>query len=407
MPDACLHSTESFSYSFFDGSQGTGTESLPTSAIDPIPQTLLPPVFRPESNTLELTLSDYFTSEAQGRTEQYDIFLGPLGPLSTATYRSMAPVNAGIDDGIAQHFEAVPYFDVTPDQPVRSVRSEFPCNRPHVIVVIDMPRAEEIIRTMQECYAEAQYQATSTLHTVGSGDPTEAEGWLTTHDPTSATATAAATTNTNMQQHDLADQMGQIDQPQTETDISGHTASGNQPFSAADLGQGDLGLEQMLNASTQQVGDQHDVDDIAAVLAAHASDTDFSLSQIDDAFLTANLDPTLHDSQAPPSDTVIQQVEGATTAISNDEGAIDSGTALTVVNATVNETTVPPLRLSRPQQEDKKVEMVPLPVLLIRKTDGVGFGVGRNVVAERVDSKAPGEKPRWGESSASEGIKCG
>lgn len=399
------HLVDSFTHSFFDGTQSAETETLPATPIDPVPRSLRPPAFDFETNTLELTLSDFIAMDALADAQKYEVFLGPLGPLSTSIYHSRAPVNAGADDGTTAHFEAVPYFDVQSSIPYRSVRSDYPCNRPHAIVVVDMPRAEEIIRAMQECYAEAQYQGTSTLHTV-SGESIEADGWLNTSEPIPQPEAEFKT---------LSGPSGQPDRSGDDNGVSAKRSNqdggneGEQALSAGDLGEAHLGLEQMLTAShgEEHVTDQHqhDVDDIAAVLAAHASENDFSLSQIDDAFLTSNLDPSLHDPHPIPEHsggntlTVPPKTETHTS-----QGAVEPLSAGHGVSAETStsdpETPPPPLRLSKPEQEDKKVEMVPLPVLLIRKADGVGFGVGRSVVAERVDSKAPGEKASWGESCA-------
>ena len=58
----------------------------------------------------------------------------------------------------------------------------------------------------------------------------------------------------------------------------------------------------------------------------------------------------------------------------------------------------PPFQLEIPPREEKKVEFVPLPFLLIR-SDGVGFGVGRSVVAEKLSGNdATTGDTRWGES---------
>jgi hypothetical protein len=211
-----------------------------------------------------------------------------------------------------------------------------------------MPPAEKIIRAMQECFAEAQYQPTSSLQVTDEG-ANGAEGWLTANDPgASAREDAEPASLSNAPQ--------------------------------ADEGSLNLSLDPALNEPSNTP--HHDVNDITAALAAHAADPAFSLSQMDHTFLPSDLDPSLEQTEmtqetqaGQSSDNIQPQAEVPDT--------------------------VPDLQLSRPEQDVKQVEMVPLPVVIVRTVDGVGFTVGRNVVAERVDSRGPGEKPKWGMSTNS------
>ena len=414
----------SFSYSFFDGADGL--EVLPQAPIDPIPQTLRPPTFRPDTNTLELTLSDFFSLDSLSRSEPYQVYLGPLGPLQTSLYRSVAPPKAGSDDGISPHFEAVPYSDtgLASGETYRTVRSDWPCTIPHVIVVIDMPRAEEIIRTMQECFAEAQYKATSTLQALPN-DSTEADGWLIHHDQVGGNdpQTSHAANETSRDQQ--ADPSSAAAAP----NIAAEVQKNEQPyqqrqpeessFMPETLGQGDIGLDQIFDPPHDQSRDRHDVDDISAALAS-AQDAEFALSQIDDAFLTSTLGPTLQDEQTTSTNEPtavagsnpmqgLETVDQHTISADREEAngnttnetkqPLDGSDPVILPSQSQSGITPPNLELVTPQIENTKVEMVPLPLVLVRQSDGVGFGVGRNVVAERVDSKNGGQdKPRWGES---------
>jgi hypothetical protein len=211
-----------------------------------------------------------------------------------------------------------------------------------------MPPAEKIIRAMQECFAEAQYQPTSSLQVTDEG-ATGAEGWLTANDP----GTSA---------REDADPNSLPSAPQ------------------ADEGSMNLSLDPALGEPSNTP--HHDVDDITAALAAHAADPAFSLSQMDHAFLPSDLDPSLEQTEI----TEAQEAGPSSENIQPQAEVPD---------------TVPDLQLSRPEQDVKQVEMVPLPVVIVRTVDGVGFTVGRNVVAERVDSRGPGEKPKWGMSPIS------
>lgn len=307
----------------------------------------------------------------------------------------------------------------------RSIRSDWPCTIPHVIVVVDMPRAEEIIRTMQECFAEAQYKANSTLQAVSS-EVTEAEGWLTSHDQVRSSAKSQPIESLDISQKDQQTNANHIEsQPLPVNHEQQSQSHSSDSFMPGTLGQGDLGLDQIFNPPHDQSRDRHrhDVDDITAALS-NAQDTEFALSGSDYVFLTANLDPALQDTQSSttigltndtipaPSDahkdaeTLDQSapregVDGATRHETGTEQstnpAVDTSNPMSA--SLQSEATPPSLRLLAPQVENNKIEMVPLPFVLVRKSDGVGFGVGRNVVAERVDSQ---DKPRWGKF----GITC-
>jgi hypothetical protein len=271
-------------------------------------------------------------------------------------------------------------------------------------VVIDMPRAEEIIRTMQECFAEAQYKATSTLQVSSDpSDPTEADGWLTNHETSGSVHPEKSHLNLPQVQQTSSEEHAEGVSAQDQNHQHAHDS-----FIPGTLGQGDLGLDQIFDPPHDQTRDRHDVDDITAVLS-NAHDTEFALSQIDDAFLTATLDPTLHDPQQSTAvESTVESQKGPETldqhATTRPEGADGSATVpatstVSHVPAFPTDVTPPKLHLVAPQSENLKIEMVPLPLVLVRQSDGVGFGVGRNVVAERVDSKTAGngDKPRWGE----------
>jgi hypothetical protein len=316
--------------------------------IDPVIRHLSPPVFHAETNTLILTLNEDFFHTGTDPASDCKIYLGPIGPINISLYRSVTPEKAGADNGHSLHFEAEPYDINSRDhlQNHQHIRSDYPGYKPHIIVAINMPPAEKIIRAMQECFAEAQYQPTSSLQVADEG-ATGAEGWLTANDPgTSAREDAEPASLSSAPQ--------------------------------ADEGGLNLSLDPALGEPSNTP--HHDVDDITAALAAHAADPAFSLSQMDHTFLPSDLDPSLEqteineDANAGPSSGNIQ------------------------AHAEVPDA-VPDLQLSRPEQDVKQVEMVPLPVVIVRTVDGVGFTVGRNVVAERVDSRGPGEKPKWGKST--------
>ncbi len=70
------------------------------------------------------------------------------------------------------------------------------------------------------------------------------------------------------------------------------------------------------------------------------------------------------------------------------------------VQAAIPEMPPPPIAVSKPRKDEKNHDMVPLPLLLIRRSDGVGFGTGRSVEAERLGNEEDlgMGSTRWGES---------
>lgn len=317
----------------------------------------------------------------------FDVYLGPIGPVNTSLYRSVAPDKSGPDNGHSNRFVAEPLRPEPFDERLHPVRSDYPSTKPHIIVVISMPPAETIIRTMQECFAEAQYQATTTLHSIPTNVSdaavvgSQAEGWFDSNNAiessdhvyiaeTSNAGPSSAAPQTSTNENDLGDT---------------HASAEQDPNNA---------LDPALVSQIGETQNQHNVDDITAALAAHASDPGFSLSQIDDHNF---LDPALNNS-ASIDLGAYQDYPGPGQDASASASTLESDAHPTAV-ATETMSSPPDPELRRPAQGAKKVEMVPLPIVLVRLSDGVGFSVGRNVVAERVDSRGPGEKPRWGESS--------
>lgn len=325
--------------------------------IDPVARHLSPPVFNAETNTLILTLNEFFHTANQG-TSDFKIYLGPIGPIDASLYRSIAPEKAGPDNGHSTHFEAQPYDSTVQDGLHQHIRSDYPGHKPHVIVAINMPPAEKIIRTMQECFAEAQYQPSNTLHAVPEDGVSGTDGWLTAGDASA-------------------------------TDQGLHSGNGDTMANTLEQDGSIMNIDPALNAEVGNEGQQHDVDDITAALAAHADDPAFSLSHMGDDFLPSELDPELTAASISRQPEQIEENQQVEESLNTIDAQPQTQAAETIE-------TVPDLQLSKPEQDTKQVEMVPLPIVLVRSVDGVGFTVGRHVVAERVDSRLPGEKPRWG-----------
>ncbi|KAK4684818.1 hypothetical protein P7C73_g5343, partial [Tremellales sp. Uapishka_1] len=264
----------SFSYSFFDGLAGFGT--IPTSPIDPIPRLLAEPVIHQETNTLQLTLSDFPSPDHLYQSQPLEIYLGPIGPLAISTWKSTAR-----RDAFAQNYQkAIPYASASSTSPSPEVYTNFPEHIEHVIVVVDLPDPIYIIQTMQQCVSQEPLVPPS--HETSTP-------WLPV---------------------DQSDELT-IQEALRNAESSDFTLNDFQP--------------------------QHGMED-AFIDPALQSDSELFLPQ------------------TPPPDL-----------------ATDLST----------ETHPPPMALHVPPSEVRKNDMVPLPLLLIRKSDGVGYGTGRNVVAER------------------------
>lgn len=139
-----------FSYSFFNGLGDSG--SLPSVSLDPVPRLLVDPVFRPEHNALNLTLSYFYVPDASGQSLPMSVYLGPIGPLKVSTWRSVAPKEKYYDPGAL--YPAVPYSGNPEDHSdipeERRVLSNYPFSANHVIAMVELPEMAEVARAMRE-----------------------------------------------------------------------------------------------------------------------------------------------------------------------------------------------------------------------------------------------------------------
>jgi hypothetical protein len=140
-----------FSYTFFNGLGEPG--SLPTASLDPVPRLLVNPTINTDSTpaTLQLTLSDFFVPDEIGVPRPMHVYLGSLGPLRATTWRSVAPKEKYFDPHSL--LDAIPYNggaeDVALPAGAPVVRSNFPHSVTHVIVSVELPPMDELVRAMQ------------------------------------------------------------------------------------------------------------------------------------------------------------------------------------------------------------------------------------------------------------------
>ncbi|ORY34107.1 beta-trefoil DNA-binding domain-domain-containing protein [Naematelia encephala] len=307
----------SFSFSFFDGYSGFGT--LPSAPLDPIPRILADPQLVAETNTLHLVLSDFYSPDEFDAPRPFEVYLGPIGPLTTSSWRSTAPPQDGLSSG--QPPLAVLYDERDGEMvPNREVRSAFPATTKHVLVVVEMPDAPSILRVMEELATKAR-----------EGDP----GHATTNEIEGENAPVPIESQDNT-----------VDAPGDIWDSHTQEAEADQIMSS----EGELTIQQALqNAQAAQA----------------TLDLDGSM-----------IDPTLTSTQP----------ELSATKLSSPPAPFKSGEVedvIPVIAVADQEQEPPPIGLHVPERQ-KKTELVALPLVLLRRRDGAGFGVGRSVVAERL-----------------------
>ena len=330
-----------------------GSETVPSlhTPLDPIPRILADPVFHHDNNTIHIVLQEYYLKD-----NPLDVYLGPIGPLKVSTWRSTAPGDKAatkakallaaipLDSDNGENGEA----SNTSESRSKTVYSGFPGTIQHVLVVVDIPQPEMIMQVMKEC------------------------------------AATKAQMNPQASAEDHRGVSGLLDQ-QAGDALTASAASALEIGDSWITGAGDLGADQ-----SNTLGDGMEDDTMAIQKALKNAQEAFNQAQaahgssmVDQEIQgMMEIDPTLHDAAQP------QQQQ-------QDSRIFDTGVTSQQVDDSDNQDEPPAFTLEVPPREEKKVEFVPLPFLLIR-SDGVGFGVGRSVVAEKLGG-GDGSDPRWGE----------
>jgi len=286
--------------------------ALPTSPIDPIPRILADPVFHADTNTLDLVISDLHTPDP------LEVYLGPIGPLGVSTWQSTAPAGNSVS---SSEYPATPLDDVA--KTGERVMSAFPSSVQHVIVLVEMPNPEQIIRTMQECVAAEGPSNSEQADSRDDAAIQESTPWLR-----------------GTEEHKLE-------------------------------------VEELIIQEALRNAENGSTDGYCL--------TSLPLDGGNDIII----DPTLQ-MEDEQRQRVQLEVDGkpATQSHSKDRH--------------------PPLiALTRRRVRESCHEMVPLPLLLVRRSDGVGFGTGRSVAAERlgVGKVSRSGSARWGECSLHIGLQ--
>ncbi|KZV75477.1 hypothetical protein PENSPDRAFT_571345 [Peniophora sp. CONT] len=129
-----------FQYTFFDAFGPSN--NVPDMSITPFPTLFTSPVYRPPTNSLELTVSNFFYDDPT--TQQrlpLDIYLGGIGPLRARVYEAAPPG---------------PLTSISPFVPSEGgneagvVSNRFLHSPLHTIVVVELPTLAEVVAALAE-----------------------------------------------------------------------------------------------------------------------------------------------------------------------------------------------------------------------------------------------------------------
>ncbi|TFK77202.1 hypothetical protein BDN72DRAFT_784107 [Pluteus cervinus] len=147
-----------FQYTFFDAFGQNN--NIPEMPITPFPTLFTAPVYRPASNTVELTVSNFFYEDPATRAQRpLDVYLGNLGPLRHRVYHATPPGpltnispfaqppmtgHQGMDGSVAPDPLASPIPGAPPSP------RYIPSGPLHTIVIVEMPPLADVIKALEE-----------------------------------------------------------------------------------------------------------------------------------------------------------------------------------------------------------------------------------------------------------------
>ncbi|KAF8078732.1 hypothetical protein FPV67DRAFT_1557973 [Lyophyllum atratum] len=141
-----------FQYTFFDAFGQNN--SIPEMPITPFPTLFTAPVYRPNNNTVELTVSNFFYEDPKTRTQTpLDVYLGNLGPLRHRIYQATPP---GPLTNISPFVQSIPGADGGPSDPAGTPSPTIGAPRYmasgplHTIVIVEMPPLGEVIKALDQ-----------------------------------------------------------------------------------------------------------------------------------------------------------------------------------------------------------------------------------------------------------------
>lgn len=305
---------------------------MPRAALDPVPRLLVDPAFKPDQHSLDLTLSYFFVDEDRANPQPLGVYIGPIGPLRVTTWRSVAPKEKYFDPGAL--YPAVPYDGTDEEPPLpegQRVYSNFPFNVPHTIAKVELPDMEEVLRVMKESADEE----TPPLEAPAVEGPTSEQQPI----PESG----------EHQQPEAADQ---------------NTA--DDAWLGAMDPAGELTIQEALQNAGKTESADHNITADHAISADH-NISDMLGSHVGSAEIPKAGDEEFKFEQLPSTliDRSIEEAAAAAAAVTSSDVFAAPGT----------------LQLHKPEVAPKKI-LASLPLLLVRP-DGVGYGLGWSIEAER------------------------
>ncbi|KAI0033394.1 hypothetical protein K488DRAFT_47691, partial [Vararia minispora EC-137] len=136
-----------FQYTFFDAFGPNN--GIPDMPITPFPTLFTSPVYRPPTNTLELTVSNFFYDDPKTRQRlPLDIYLGSLGPLRARVYEAAPP---GPLTSVSPFGPGGPEASASSDPANGSPGMARYIHSPlHTIVIVELPSLNEVVTALKE-----------------------------------------------------------------------------------------------------------------------------------------------------------------------------------------------------------------------------------------------------------------
>lgn len=336
---------DSLSYSFFNGST-SGTD-VPAEALKAIPRLLVEPKYRSKHNAIDLVISPPATDSP------FDVYMGTIGPLSISLWKSSASSDMA-KSGIEA--PAILLDGNRSKSLTRQVTSSFPGLIPHILVAVELPRIDEVLRLADAATKEKIGHSTDNI--VGRD---------------SATASLA----------------GQLDQPEIAFAPQKVASEGHEIVSAVQASITDMMASGQSDEDHESIANPFSTTETSALADANAVwDGKLDL-EIDSAFDGPETAFDAEPSTLMGDGVGIEKIGAALEALSGVPESFDSGenvTALASHTEPVSAQGPPPtgpgsdtaLKLERPLLQERATTKG-LPLYLVRRADGVGFGLAYSI----------------------------
>ncbi|KAK1229682.1 hypothetical protein PQX77_007244 [Marasmius sp. AFHP31] len=144
-----------FQYTFFDSSGKNN--SIPEQPITPFPTLFTAPVYRPNTNTVELTVSNFFYEDTKTRQQlPLDVYLGNLGPLAHRVFGASPPgpltnISPFVQaPGLPEPTSGPSDSPTSPSSPRAASFVPQVAGPLHTIVIVDMPPLTDVIKALED-----------------------------------------------------------------------------------------------------------------------------------------------------------------------------------------------------------------------------------------------------------------